>query len=114
MGHHDFVRHVAAGHHRRTLAHSEGNAMISVVIEHVEPSVAASMARQLYLQFAAEGRHVIIDTPFEFRTNLPERRLSAADIILKLLAAPQPTTTQPSCKSAISPFATSSVSPSLS
>ena len=57
--------------------------MISVIIEHVEPTVAADMARQLYRHMAEEGRHVIIDTPFEFRTNLPERRLSAADVLVK-------------------------------
>lgn len=58
--------------------------MISVTVQHPEPRVAAEMARELYrLLIQDAGRHVILDAPGEFRTNLPERRLSAADVLVK-------------------------------
>lgn len=58
--------------------------MISVTVQHPEPRVAAEMARELYqLLIQVTGRHVILDAPGEFRANLPERRLSAADVLVK-------------------------------
>lgn len=58
--------------------------MISVTVQHPEPRVAAEMARELYrLLIQDTGRHVILDAPGELRTNLPERRLSAADVLVK-------------------------------
>jgi len=67
--------------------------VISVIVQHVEPRVAADMARELYQHLSECGRHVILDTPGDFRTNLPERRLSAAQVLV--LAQQDTTTTTP-------------------
>lgn len=56
--------------------------MIHVIIERQEPRDAADMASRVYLELVAAGRHVILDTPGDFRTNMPERRLSAAEILV--------------------------------
>ena len=53
----------------------------------------ADVARKLYLQAAQEGQHAILDAPGDFRTNLPERRLSAADVLVSVREPiSQPTT----------------------
>lgn len=56
--------------------------MIHVIIGRQEPRDAADMARRVYLELVAAGLHVILDTPGDFRTNMPERRLSAAEILV--------------------------------
>ena len=39
-------------------------------------------ARKQYAERVAEGLHTILDAPGDLRTSLPERRMSAADIII--------------------------------
>lgn len=47
------------------------------------PEMAASeLARVHYAEQVAAGQHAILDAPGELRTSLPERRMSAADILI--------------------------------
>lgn len=61
---------------------------------------AIDIARRRYAEQAAAGLHVLLDAPGDLRTNLPERRLSAADVLVTATAGPDPisetTTTEPS------------------
>lgn len=46
------------------------------------PSCASARARQLYADSARAGLHVVLDAPGGLRNSLPERRLSAADVLI--------------------------------
>lgn len=39
-------------------------------------------ARQVYAEHTRAGRHVVLDAPGDLRNSLPERRLSAADVLI--------------------------------
>lgn len=56
--------------------------MIHVSIERHDLREAVTLARSVYIQACEAGRHVLMDAPGDFRTNMPERRLSAADIVI--------------------------------
>lgn len=56
--------------------------MIHVIIERQDIRAAHDLAQGVYLQLVALGRHAIIDTPWAFSTNMPERRLSAAEVLV--------------------------------
>ena len=58
------------------------SASIHVIIERIDIGGAAKMARDVYDLIVSQGKHVILDTPWNFETNLPERRLSSADVIV--------------------------------
>ncbi len=66
--------------------------MMHVTVERPTLADAIALARQLYLQAIKSGRHVLLDTPGDFRTNLPERRLSSADVLITARQSQQPTT----------------------
>lgn len=66
--------------------------MIHIVIEGIDLNQAISTAREVYVSQAALGRHVVLDAPGDLRTNLNERRLSAADVLItaRQITCPKP------------------------
>lgn len=56
--------------------------MLHVLIERTSLAEATTLARDVYSRLVALGRHAILDTPVDFRTNRPERRLSTADVMV--------------------------------
>lgn len=69
--------------------------MIHVTIERANIALATQLAREAYQRAVQAGRHAILDAPGDLRTNLPERRLSAADVLFSARAITQsPTTTK--------------------
>lgn len=69
-----------------------GKAVIHILIEHIDLNQAISTAREIYVSQAAHGRHVVLDAPGDLRTNLNERRLSAADVLITARRVQSPTT----------------------
>lgn len=51
---------------------------------------AANLARQRYTEQTAAGLHALLDAPGDLRTNLPERRMSAADVLVTAIDGPDP------------------------
>ena len=51
---------------------------------------AAELARQRYDKACADGLHALLDTPTAWRNNLPERRPSAADLLVTAKAGSGP------------------------
>jgi len=47
---------------------------------------AAALARKRYADACADGLHVLLDAPGDLRNNLPERRPSAADLLVTATA----------------------------
>lgn len=59
---------------------------------------ARSVGRQRFTEHATQGRHVVLEAPGDLSTNLPERRLSSADVLITVRAGDGPvseTTTLP-------------------
>lgn len=56
--------------------------MLHITIERADITEATRLAREVYQLQVQRGRHVLLDAPGDFRTNLPERRLSAADVLV--------------------------------
>lgn len=65
--------------------------MIHVIIERDVLADAIAYARVLYTTVVSTGRHTILDTPQDFKTNLPERRLSSAEVLIQVPRPHQPT-----------------------
>lgn len=63
--------------------------MIHVIIERANLAEAKELARAVYQQAIRSGRHVLMDAPGDLRTNLPERSLSAVEILISARLAPQ-------------------------
>lgn len=51
---------------------------------------AKAAARQRYTEHIAMGLHVILDAPGDLRNSLPERRMSAADVLITARQANTP------------------------
>lgn len=56
--------------------------MIHITIERNDLAEATRLAREVYQLQVEQGRHVLLDAPGDFRTSFPERRLSAADVLI--------------------------------
>ena len=56
--------------------------MIHFIVERQEMASAIAEAMSVYRTAVLAGRHVLRDAPGDFRTNLPERRLSAAHVLI--------------------------------
>lgn len=51
---------------------------------------AANLARQRYTEQTAAGLHALLDAPGDLRNSLPERRMSAADVLVTATDGPDP------------------------
>lgn len=56
--------------------------MIHITIERQQLSEAARLARDLYQMQADQGMHVVLDIPGDLRTNMPDRLLSSAEVLI--------------------------------
>lgn len=58
---------------------------------------AAARGRQLYAEHTGQGLHTLLDAPGGIRNSLPERRVSAADVLITVRESAEPlkTTTTP-------------------
>lgn len=66
--------------------------MLHITIERTDLAEATRLARDVYQLQIEQGRHVLLDAPGDFRASIPERRLSAADVLITARqTVPQPT-----------------------
>lgn len=56
--------------------------MIKITIENTDSARAKTLARQVYDDQVARGRHCILDVPGEMLNSLPLARMTAADVIV--------------------------------